>query len=86
MWRCFRHENTCDGKVNYQYPGGAYHVLKTIFEELEQGIMVPEEECYFPFRATFDFECFFDKERARQLKNTENTWQSSHLPLSVSVC
>ena len=67
-----RHEQNCDGKVNYQYPGGAYHVPKTIFEELEQeGIMVPEEERYFSFRATFDFECFFDKERARQLKNTE---------------
>ena len=88
MWRCFRHEKTCDGKVNYQFPVGAYHVAKTIFEELEQEEnMVPEEERYFPFRATFDFECFFDKERARQLKNTEKlNWQSSHVPLSLSVC
>lgn len=86
---CLRqHEKTCDAKVNYQYPGGAYHVPKTIFEKLEEeGIMVPEEARYFPYRATFDFECFFDKEGARQLKNTEKlNWQSSHVPLSVSVC
>ena len=36
---------------------------------------------------TFDFECYFDKENANQKKNTEKlTWQSSHVPLSVSVC
>ena len=39
-----RHEATCDGKVQLKYPGGAYHVPKTIFEELEdEGILVPEE-------------------------------------------
>ena len=53
-----RHEKTCDGKVQLKYPGGAYHVPKTIFEELEdEGIIVPEEARYFPYRATFDFEC-----------------------------
>ena len=88
MWKCQRHEKTCDGKVQLKYPGGAYHVPKTIFEELEdEGIVVPEEWRYFPYRATFDFECYFDKEKAQELKNTEKlTWQSAHVPLSVSVC
>lgn len=83
-----RHEQTCDGKVHLKYPGGAYHVPKTIFEELEdEGIIVSEEGRYFPYRATFDFECYFDKENANQEKNTEKlTWQSAHVPLSVSVC
>ena len=83
-----QHEKTCDGKVHLKYPGGAYHVPKTIFEELEdEGIIVPEEARYFPYRATFDFECFFDKERAQELKNTEKlNWESAHVPLSVSVC
>ena len=27
----------------------------------EEGIIVPEEVRYFPYRATFDFECYFDK-------------------------
>ena len=87
-FRLNRHEKTCDGKVHLKYPGGAYHVPKTIFEELEdEGIIVPEEARYFPYRATFDFECFFDKERAQELKNTEKlNWESAHVPLSVSVC
>lgn len=88
MWKCQRHERTCDGKVQLKYPGGAYHVPKTIFQELEEeGIIVPEEARYFPHRATFDFECYFDKEKADELANTDKlTWQSAHVPLSVSVC
>ena len=88
MWRCFRHEKTCDGKVQLKYPGGAYHVPKTIFEQLEdEGIIVAEAWRYFPYRATFDFECYFDKEKAEELKSTEKlNWQSGHVPLSVSVC
>ena len=72
----------------WRYPGGAYHVPKTIFEELEdESIVVPEEWRYFPYRATFDFECYFDQEKAQELKDTEKlTWQSAHVPLSVSVC
>ena len=83
-----QHEATCDGKVQLKYPGGAYHVPKTIFEELEdEGIIVPEEARYFPYRATFDFECYFDKEKEQELKSTEKlNWQSAHVPLSVSVC
>ena len=88
MWKCQRHEKSCDGKVQLKYPGGAYHVPKTIFEKLEEeGIIVPEEARYFPYRATFDFECYFDKVKAGDLKNTGKLiWQSAHVPLSVSVC
>ena len=77
-----RHEKSCDGKVQLKYPGGAYHVQKTIFEQLEdEGIIAPEEWRYFPYRATFDFECYFDKEKAEDLKTTEKlTWQSSMYP------
>ena len=78
----------CDGKVQLKYPGGEYHVPQTIFEELEdEGISVPEEARYFPYRATFDFKCYFDKEKGQELKNSEKlNLQSSHVPLSVSVC
>ena len=83
-----QHEKNCDGKVQLKYPGRAYHVPKTILEELEdEGIIVSEEACYFPYRATFDFECYFDKEKAEELKSTEKlNWRSAHVPLSVSVC
>ena len=83
-----RHENSCDGNVQLKYPVGAYHVPETIFEELEdEGIIVPEEWRYFPYRATFDFECYFDKEKEQELKHTEKlNCQSGHVPLSVNVC
>ena len=88
MWKCQHHEKTCEGKVQLKYPGGAYHVSKTVFEQLEdEGIIVPEEARYFPYHATFDFGCYFDKEKAQELKNTDKlNWQSSHVPSSVSVC
>ena len=85
--RLNRHEKTFDSKVQLKYPGWAYHVPKTIFEELEdEGFVVLEEWWYFPYRATFDSECYFNQEKAQELKNTEKlTWQSTHVPLSVSV-
>ena len=53
----------------------------------EEGITVPEKARYFPYRATFDFECYFDKEKVQELKNTDKlNWESAHEPLSVSVC
>ena len=59
-----------------------------MFQELEEEcIIVPEEARYFPYRATFDFECYFDKEKALELRNTDKlNWESAHVPLSVSVC
>ena len=67
MWKCQRHEKTCDGKVQLKYPGGAYHVPKTVFEQLEEeGIVVPEEWRYFPYRATYDLNVTLIK---RKLKN-----------------
>ena len=87
-FRLKRHEKTCDDKVQLNYPGGAYHVPKTVFQELEEeGIIVPEEARYFPYRATFDFECCFDQAKAQELRNTDKlNWESAHVPLSVSVC
>ena len=86
--RLNRHKKTCDGKVQLKYLGGTYHVPKTVFEQLEEeDIIVPEEARYFPYHATFDFECSFDQEKAQELKNTDKlNWQSSHVPLTVSVC
>ena len=53
----------------------------------EEGITVPEKARYFPYRATFDFECYFDKEKVQEPKNTDKlNWESAHEPLSVSVC
>ena len=70
--------------MNYQYPGCAYQVPKTVFEELEEET---RKGRYFSYRATFGFECYFDKEGAQQLKSTDKfNWQLCRVPLNVSVC
>ncbi|XP_066285616.1 uncharacterized protein [Branchiostoma lanceolatum] len=80
-----RHELTCDGAITYEYPGGAYHLPPTIFKKLkDEGIVVPQEDRYYPFRATYDIECL--------LKPLEDDgtpklqWEAVHELLSVSVC
>ena len=58
----------------------------TTKNRFSEGIAVPQKARYFPYRATFDFECYFDKEKIQELKNTDAlNWQSGHLPLSASV-
>ena len=45
---------------------------------------VPEHLKFFPYRATFDFECMFTPET--DLNDTEKlTWNAKHVPLSV-IC
>ena len=40
---------------------------------------------YFPYRATFNFECMFNSQTG--LDDTEKvTWRAKHFPLSISVC
>ena len=82
-----QHEKTCDGKVQLEHLGRAYHVPKTVFEQLEdEGFIVPEDARFFLYHATFYFKCYFDKEKVQELKSTEKlSWQSAHVPLSVSV-
>ena len=72
--------------MHYQFPGGAYKTPPTIFQLLEdEGLIIPDHLKIFPYRATFDFKCMFTAET--ELNNTEKlTWNSKHIPLSVSVC
>ena len=56
-----RHERTCTGGVRRVYPGGVYHSTPAVYERLDdENIRVPESLQYYPYRATFDFECWFD--------------------------
>ena len=58
-----------------------------MFQELKEGIIIPEEARYFPYRATFDFQCYFNKEKTQELRNTDKlNWEPAHVPLSASVC
>ena len=80
-----RHERTCDAKVQYKFPGGAYTIPKTIFDLLEdEGFTLPPELRYFPYRATFDFECTFDCNNCPN-DTAKLHWEAKHVPLSLSV-
>ena len=82
-----RHERTCEATVTHVFPGGAYKVPQTIFDLLtDEGIEIPEELKYFPYRVTFDIECYFKRETEHPRNTAKLTWEAEHIPLSVSVC
>ena len=89
LWKCpydlHRHELTCEAGVNTIYKGGVYRPPSSVFERLDdEGIAVSDSLRYYPYRATFDFECYFDGENIPT--NTDHVeWIARHVPLSVSV-
>ena len=80
-----RHELTCEAGVRHVYNGGVYHPPPSVFERLDdEGIVVEKTLRYYPYRATFDFECYFDRDNV--LADTDHVqWVARHVPLSGSV-
>ena len=89
LWKCpydlHRHERTCTEGIKRVYKGGVYRPPSSVFERLDdEGIVVSDSLRYYPYRATFDFECYFDGENIPT--NTDHVeWIARHVPLSVSV-
>ena len=80
-----RHERTCTRGVRRVYPGGVYHSTPSVFERLDdENIRVAESLRYYPYRTTFDFECWFDMEQLPSDSDKVH-WVVRHVPLSVSV-
>ena len=62
-----------------------YQPSPSIFQRLDdQGFVVIEDLRYYPYRATFDFECYFSDERLPS-DSDKLQWSARHVPLSVSV-
>ena len=81
-----RHEHTCNQVTKGKFVGGSYQPEPTVFELLEdEGIMVPEEDRYYPYHITYDFESYFLKEDL-PASSEKLTWEAKHEPLSVSIC
>ena len=81
-----RHQLTCEGNVKFDYVGGVYRVPPTIFDLLqEEGIAVDLDDRFYPYRATYDYECYFDN-TSLPPRSLKVAWEARHLPLSVSVC
>ena len=80
-----RHESVCEGGVKRKYPGGVYQPSASVCQCLDdEGLVVIEDLRYYPYRVTFDFECYFSDERLPS--DTDRVQLSArHVPLSVSV-
>ena len=79
------HELTCEAGVRHVYKGGVYHTTPSVFQRLDdEGITVADTLRFYPYRATFDFECFFDGEDL-PANSDRVQWIARHVPLSVSV-
>ena len=80
-----RHSRKCQGRTKHRFPGGFYSSPKTIFDKLEEYvIVVPAEERIFPWFLVFDFEAMLTP--AQESKSEKLTWTAEHVPISVSVC
>ena len=80
-----RHELTCEAGVRRVYGGGVYHTTPSVFQRLDdEGITVVDTLKFYPYRATFDFECFFDRENL-PTDSDRVQWIARHIPLSVSL-
>ena len=84
-WALRQHERTCTGGVRRVYSGGVYHSTQSVFERLDdENIRVAESLRFYPYRATFDFECWYDTEQLPSDSDKVH-WVARHVPLSVSV-
>ena len=80
-----RHELTCEAGVRRVYGGGVYHTTPSVFQRLDdEGITVVDTLRFYPYRATFDFECFFDRDNL-PTDSDRVQWIARHIPLSVSL-
>ena len=80
------HERTCTEGTKEKIVGGSYHPEFSVFELLhDEGIIIPEEDQFYPYHITYDYECYFDTtELPPSTRKLE--WKARHVPLSVSVC
>ena len=72
LWKSAKALNQHE-RVRHIFPGGAYRVPQTLFHFLEdEGINIPDDLKFYPYRATFDFECYFERhsKHPRTVKNS----------------
>ena len=80
-----RHELTCEAGVRRMYGGGVYHTTPSVLQRFDdEGITVADTLRFYPYRATFDFECFFDGENL-PADSGRVQWIARHIPLRVSL-
>ena len=89
QWKMIRHEETCNGTgQKVRYTGGVYIPPPSPLERLQSSGLSVDPGLTFPFRATYDFETYFEKDNLPTTKKQESktVYTARHVPLSVSVC
>ena len=85
VWTLQRHEHTCTNAVIKRYVGGSYQHEPNVFEQMaNEAIMVDQNQQFYPYCITYDFECYFDKGNLPHASD-KLEWQAHHVPLSASV-
>ena len=81
------HEITCDVNVKHKFSAGSYQLPLTVFDKLsEAGIDVQEEMKYYPYRATFDYECYFQSvPPSMPQRDGKLRWEARQELLSCSI-
>ncbi|KAL8564994.1 hypothetical protein ACOMHN_003370 [Nucella lapillus] len=82
-----RHEKSCTGKlVKHRYPGGVYTPPSTPLEILQRNGLNVDTAYVYPYRATYDYEAYFDRDDLPQNPESDNTrYTSRHVPMSLAV-
>ena len=83
-----RHEKTCNGTgQRHTYAGGVYIPPPSPLEVLQSNGLNVNPGDAFPFRATFDFETYFEKNNlpVTKTENPKTVYTARHVPLSVSI-
>ena len=71
--------------IKRSYKGGMYHPSPSVLKRLDdETIVVDDTLRYYPYRATFDFECYFNTANLPPDSNTAQ-WLTRHILLGVSI-
>lgn len=79
------HKRNCSAKSKLVFPGDGYGSRMSIFEQLlHLGIQAAPELQFFPYRISYDFECYFEVQDISAGK--AESVLSNLVPASVTVC
>ncbi|KAL8581674.1 hypothetical protein ACOMHN_049230 [Nucella lapillus] len=86
-WTLRRHEKSCTGElVKHRYPRRVYTPPSTPLEILQRNSLNVDTAYVYPYRATYDYEAYFDRDDLPQNPESDNTrYTSRHVPMSLAV-
>ncbi|BFZ03070.1 hypothetical protein BsWGS_06109 [Bradybaena similaris] len=88
-WLLTRHEKTCNGaNTKESFSGGVYTPPATIWETVaSHGVVGCPLFFVFPYRCTFDYECFLDTTDLPNIKKTNaaTKYTARHIPMSCAI-